>query len=269
MSMTLDISLYPHFEILHKTSSLRSHLFFPHAVYADHTRLPWNLHPLLHWHLPYMSGFVKCSCFALFFYYVRSLTITFSYAFPVSSIVPNTEVLLNDYLLVNELILLTLLVAAYFPFSLLSVQCNYWWLEMTAATWSVGVLKSGMGLGMRRKRKTCNQIFRQLPLRRRESQTTDSNSFSLNKNSFALFLLVSFFSITMRNLGKTSGMIVIFQPSWHYQEIVILVPRQAMTPGQHREWSKSKYILELWHMILFSFCRFSSSPIILNLDSYL
>lgn len=216
-----------------------------------------------------MSGFVKCSCFALFFYYVRSLTITFSYAFPISSIVPNTEVLLNDYLLVNELILLTLLLAAYFMLSLLSVQCNYWWLGNDSSnliSWSPEIRD---GVGDEGEKKDFNQIFRQLPFWRRESQTTDSNSFSLNQNNFALFLLVSFFSITMGNLGKTSSMILIFQPSWHHQEIVILVPRQAMTPGQHREWVKSKYILELWHMILFSFCRFSSSPIICNLDSYL
>lgn len=77
MSMTLDGSVYPPVEILHKTSSLRSKLFFffSHTTYADHTRLPWNLYPLLYWHLPYISGFVKCSCFALFLYYVRALKI--------------------------------------------------------------------------------------------------------------------------------------------------------------------------------------------------
>lgn len=130
MSMTLDGSMYPPVEILHKTSSLRSNLFFffSHATYADYTRLPWNLYPLLYWHLPYISGFVKCSCFALFLYYVRALKITFSYAFSISSIVPNTEVLLNNYLLVDGLILLTLLVAAPFLFNMVAVQCNYWWL---------------------------------------------------------------------------------------------------------------------------------------------
>lgn len=100
---------------------------------------------------------------------------------------------------------------------------------MRARTRPVGVLKSGMGMGVRGERETFNQIFRQLYFLRRESQTTDSNSFSFNQNSFALFLLFSFFCITMSNLGRTSGRILIFQPYWYLQEIVILLPRQAMT----------------------------------------
>ena len=101
----------------------------------------------------------------------------------------------NNYLLVDGLILLLMLIVeAPFRFSMVGVQLfvNVW--EMTAKSIPIGVLKSGMGQGVRREEEAFKEIFRHLHFLRKESQRADSNTFSLSQNTFALILLLSVFA---------------------------------------------------------------------------
>lgn len=83
---------------------------------------------------------------------------------------------------------------------------------MTAAARPAGVLAIKV-MAIKGKEKAFNQAFRQLYFLRRKSQTKQTEIALTSIRTILLgFLNLIFIFLTMSNLGRTSGRILIFQP---------------------------------------------------------